>query len=49
MKDSKTLHRRSFLTTASVGGVAAAAGATLADAELGKMNWYAEGILVGNK
>lgn len=30
MKDSKTLHRRSFLTTASVGGVAAAAGATLA-------------------
>ena len=30
MKDSKSLHRRSFLTTASVGGVAAAAGATLA-------------------
>ena len=30
MKDSNTLHRRSFLTKASVGGVAAAAGATLA-------------------
>lgn len=30
MNNSKTLHRRSFLTKASVGGVAAAAGATLA-------------------
>ncbi len=30
MKDSKSLHRRSFLTKASVGGVAAAASATLA-------------------
>ena len=30
MKDSRNLHRRSFLTKASVGGVAAAAGATLA-------------------
>lgn len=30
MKDSSNLHRRSFLTKASVGGVAAAAGATLA-------------------
>lgn len=31
------------------GQVKIPAGATLADAELGKMNWYAEGILVGNK